>query len=245
MEYYFAEFLSAREEKEPKISLYSSHFQNLALNTIKPYLKYNEESLPILIEEELSKMPNSDRIKLQNCFDLCFKYPAEFVIPRNVRFVGTMNMDHTVKGLSPKMIDRSFVININYPENEDVLLEKLEQIRVNELITVNLEEDLVIKEMDNELCENIKQINPLLSTLDARLNRRSLDQIGYFSKAVSSESALDQVVMGKVLPRINTLKNKKTTAAFRELITGLPISEKTKEFMYEMDNEERIITYWR
>ena len=99
--------------------------------------------------------------------------------------------------------------------------------------------------MDNELRENIKQINPLLSTLDARLNRRSLDQIGYFSKAVSSESALDQVVMGKVLPRINTLKNKKTTAAFRELITGLPISEKTKEFMYEMDNEERIITYWR
>lgn len=245
VEYYFAEFLSAREEKEPIISLYSSHFQNLALNNIKPFLKYNEEGLPLLNEEELSKISNSDRIKMQNCFDLCFKYSAEFVIPRNVRFVGTMNMDHTVKGLSPKMIDRSFVINLEYPENEDKLLEKLEQIKVNELISIDIDEDLIIKEMDNELRESIKQINPILSALAARINRRSLDQIGYYSKAVNSESTLDQVVMGKILPRINTFKNEKTTAAFKELITSLPISGKVKEVMNKMINEGRTISYWR
>jgi energy-coupling factor transporter ATP-binding protein EcfA2 len=245
VEYYFAEFLSAREEKEPIISLYSTHFQKLAMNIIKPYLKYNEENLPLLNEEELSKISNSDRIKVQNCFDLCFKYPAEFVIPRNVRFVGTMNMDHTVKGLSPKMIDRSFVVNIEYPENEEMLLEILEQIKVNELVSIDLDADLMITEMDNELRESIKQINPLLSTLEARLNRRSLDQIGYYSKAINSDSALDQVVLGKILPRINILKNEKTTAAFRELISSLPICERTKEVMNKMINEGRTITYWR
>lgn len=245
VEYYFAEFLSAREEKEPIITLYSSHFQNLALNNIKSFLRYNGEGLPLLNEEELSRISNSDRIKVQNCFDLCFKYPAEFVIPSNVRFVGTMNMDHTVKGLSPKMIDRSFVINIEYPENEEVLLGKLEQLKINELISIDLDEDLIIKEMDNELRERIKQINPILSTLEARLNRRSLDQIGYYSKAIDSESVLDQVVMGKILPRINTFKNEKTTAAFKELITSLPISERTKEVMNKMIDDGRTITYWR
>lgn len=245
VEYYFAEFLSAREEKEPIITLYSSHFQKLALNNIKSFLRYNGEGLPLLNEEELSRISNSDRIKVQNCFDLCFKYPAEFVIPSNVRFVGTMNMDHTVKGLSPKMIDRSFVINIEYPENEKVLLEKLEEIKINELISIDLDQDLIIKEMDNELRERIKQINPILSTLEARLNRRSLDQIGYYSKAINSESVLDQVVMGKILPRINTFKNEKATAAFKELITSLPISERTKEVMNKMIDDGRTITYWR
>ncbi len=245
IEYYFAEFLSAREEKEPKIALYSSHFQKIAMNNITPFLKYNEEGLPSLNEEELNKITSSERIKIQNYFDLCFKYPAEFDIPRNVRFVGTMNMDQTVKGLSPKMIDRSFVINIEYPENEGLLLEVLEQIKVNEMISVNLNEDLIITEMDNELREIIKQINPILRTLEARLNRRSLDQIGYYSKAINSDSALDQVVMGKILPRINILKDEKTLAAFKELVTSLPISKRTKEVMDKMMNEGRTITYWR
>ncbi|KAB7672560.1 AAA family ATPase [Bacillus sp. B1-b2] len=245
VEYYFAEFLSAREEKEPKISLYSSHFQKLAMNNIMPFLKYDEDNRPLLHEEELSKLSTSDRIRVQNCFDLCFKYPAEIVVPPNVRFVGTMNMDHTVKGLSPKMIDRSFVVNIEYPENEEVLLEELEQLKVNELIAVNMEDDLLIKEMDIELRYTIKQINPLLSTLGARLNRRSLDQIGTYAKAVSSESTLDQVVIGKILPRINVLKNDKTTAAFRDLLASLSISEDTKDLMNEMINEGRTITYWR
>jgi hypothetical protein len=85
----------------------------------------------------------------------------------------------------------------------------------------------------------------LLNALGARLNRRSLDQIGIYAKAVSSKSALDQVVIGKILPRINVLKNDKTTAVFRDLIAILPVSKETKELMNEMINEGRTITYWR
>ncbi|WP_461202947.1 McrB family protein [Anoxybacillus sp. TBDG-1] len=129
VEYYFAEFLSAREEETPKITLYAKHFQELAYKMIEPYIIVDEHGYALLNEEKLSQIQDdSERRKLQNCFDLCYRYPAEFEIPSNVRFIGTMNMDHTVKGLSPKIIDRSFVIELRYSENETSLIEELEKM---------------------------------------------------------------------------------------------------------------------
>ena len=40
-------------------------------------------------------------------------YPPDIKIPENIRFVGTINKDETTKSLSPKVIDRAFVIELN------------------------------------------------------------------------------------------------------------------------------------
>ncbi len=45
-------------------------------------------------------------------------WPPEFIIPKNVQFIGTLNMDDTTRRPSPKVLDRSYVIEIN--EAEDI-----------------------------------------------------------------------------------------------------------------------------
>ncbi len=38
--------------------------------------------------------------------------PGEVVIPDNLQIIGTLNMDETTKGVSPKVIDRSYILEI-------------------------------------------------------------------------------------------------------------------------------------
>lgn len=245
VEYYFAEFLSAREEKNPKISLYSKRFQQLAEEIIRSYTTVDERGLIRLDETKCQHIQNdSERLRLQNCFDLCYRYPAEFDIPKNVRFIGTMNMDHTVKGISPKVIDRSFVIELNHPEKEEVLLEELEKIKVLEQISVDVEKDLFVLTKDEAFRKKFEKLNPLLIKLGARLNYRSLDQISYYGRAVNSERAFDQVFRCKVLPRIQVLKNEKTKETMTQLLEQPHISERTKNKIKQMMERDRLITYW-
>ena len=250
VEYYFAEFLSAREEENPKITLYSRQFQKQAYKMIESYITVDDKGQEVLDEQKLGQIKNdSERWRLQNCFDLCHRYPAEFEIPSNVRFVGTMNMDHTVKGLSPKVIDRSFVINLRYPENEKSLIEELEKIKVSELISVDLEKDLTVTVMDEDCRQKAEEINPMLDKLGGRLNRRALDQIGYYGSAVNSHLKFDQIVRGKILPRIQVSRNDETVEALKQLLQKLKnqsnISPLTENKIEEMLKQGRTITYWR
>ncbi|RAK20369.1 dynein-related subfamily AAA family protein [Anoxybacillus vitaminiphilus] len=247
VEYYFAEFLSAREEENPKITLYSKYFQELAYKRIKPYITVDENGLEFLNEEKWEQIQSdSEKWRLQNCFDLCHRYPAEFEIPSNVRFVGTMNMDHTVKGLSPKVIDRSFVINLRHSENEKNLIEELEKIKVSELISVDVEKDLTVTVMDENCRRNAEKLNPWLDKLGARLNRRALDQIGYYGSAVNSHLKFDQIVRGKILPRIQVSRSDETVKTLEQLSQELQNqSDMTQTKIREMLNQGRTITYWR
>ena len=85
VEYYFATFLSLlqRPEEERRISL-----------------------LPRDVETAIAKgSENSENESLR-------RYRS-FILPPNVRFVGTMNMDDTAQFLSPKVIDRSIFLEFD------------------------------------------------------------------------------------------------------------------------------------
>ena len=97
VEYYFASFLSLlpglddgerRGEKSPKrwISLLPASADPSVINGKS--------------EKELNEQKNNARY-------------MRFEFPRNVRFVGTMNMDDTAQFLSPKVIDRSLFIEFD------------------------------------------------------------------------------------------------------------------------------------
>ncbi|QNU28080.1 AAA family ATPase [Geobacillus sp. 46C-IIa] len=249
VEYYFAEFLSAREENPPKITLYSKHFEEMARRMIEPYIVIDENGIESFDEEKWASRPSeSEKWKLQNCFQLCHRYPAELDIPDNVRFIGTMNIDHTVKGLSPKIIDRSFFIELRHPQNEDQLMEELEKIGVNQKIFLDIQNDLTVAEMDEEYRQRVKQLNTLLTPLGARLNHRALKHIGYYGRAIPSGMAFDQIVRGKILPRIHVQRDGNTVRAFEQLVeelNSLSPSARTKEKIEEMRNNGRLITYWR
>jgi hypothetical protein len=76
-----------------------------------------EEELKQLYEQEKNdKLQFKEQLRLRVLQELLVNYPANFRIPENIVLLGTLNSDETTYDLSPKLIDRSFIIN--YPAAE-------------------------------------------------------------------------------------------------------------------------------
>ncbi len=111
---------------------------------------------------------------------------------------------------------------------------------------VDVENDLKVAAMDEECRELAKELNPMLGQLGARLNRRALDQIGYYGHAVNSPLKFDQIVRGKILPRIQVVRSDENTRVLERLSQELSNpSNMTKMKIREMLDQGRTITYWR
>lgn len=91
VEYYFATFLSLLQRDEKK------RFISLLPTDADPSVKEGKT------EDQLAEQAKLMRY-------------ARFTLPRNVRFVGTMNMDDTAQFLSPKVIDRSLFLEFDGKE---------------------------------------------------------------------------------------------------------------------------------
>ncbi len=114
VEYYFAEFLSILQDTR-RVRLYSNALRQDILNELKHsgFVKEDEE-----IFYEDTPLENLTLTSRRYYFELCRlaqmlnNYPAEFAIPANVKFFGTLNQDETTLDISPKVLDRSFVIRL-------------------------------------------------------------------------------------------------------------------------------------
>ena len=86
VEYYFATFLSLlqRPEKERRLTLLP-------------------RDVELALEDKAEQDPEKEALR---------RYRT-FILPPNVRFVGTMNMDDTAQFLSPKVIDRSIFLEFD------------------------------------------------------------------------------------------------------------------------------------
>lgn len=246
VEYYFADILSAREDHERVVMLYAKHFESLAERTIDEFVIRDKQGHTSLDQERLRALSSSERLFIQNCFDLCFTYPSRIRIPPNVRFVGTLNMDQTVKGLSPKVIDRSFVITLDFPEDDEKLIEELEQLALDQVLSLDVEKDLA-SEPDEAMKEWAKGLNPMLEQLNARLNQRALSHIADYAGAAGTAFTKNDITHGKILPRINVVQDDSSSASFKRLNRELSddLSKQTKEKMERMMKEGKMITYWR
>ena len=123
VEHYFAEFLSVLQSDEREIRLYGDELRR----DIYRELKYNamifsEDDTKINFDERRFMNMNLEERKyyLQLCrmANMFFKYPATFKIPKNIKFFGTLNQDATTLDISPKVIDRSFVIRVEKSDEE-------------------------------------------------------------------------------------------------------------------------------
>lgn len=133
IEYYFADFLSVLQEPDydkRKIKLYSKHLRDSILKELQ-FVKIADEDISESIEHnetvsdekwnEVYDLVKSqaDVLKQKYYFELCRSlkmlcdYPYEINIPRNIKFIGTLNQDETTLDISPKVIDRSFVIRFD------------------------------------------------------------------------------------------------------------------------------------
>lgn len=266
IEYYFSEFITKLELKTPKLELYSKNIFDKLHNEITSKIQQTKDEIGEEIDEykilkwrDDNKIDDNEYQKYRSTWQSLKRYPAIFDIPQNVRFVGTLNMDETTKEISPKVLDRSFVIEITEQEEEKI------ENSLN-ILPINLtKKDINLKDEDNKLYKmvkiKLKELNDTyLSNIGVKISRRGLVRIKEYT--IASEKAginkldkiIDDTLACKALPKINFYKdseNSKRYLAFKGFYNYIsnnknkyPITYEKLERMVELSEETNVITFW-
>ncbi len=156
VEYYFADFLSALEERNgtPIISLYSDEEAGHILSEFKSVIRIldlvKDEFEKINFDSFVAFLNNNEvneRIKailglkggesilnlhsyLRRMISGILNIPSTLEFPSNVRIIGAVNIDETTYYLSPKVLDRAHVIRFDSPLNYNYSTIKNEIVEV-------------------------------------------------------------------------------------------------------------------
>ena len=239
VEYYFAEFLSLREQDRPVISLYPKRYFDEASEFCTAYREKTETTY----EEDIRYRDASALIA----------YPSELVIPDNVRFIGTLNMDHTVKPLSPKVIDRSLILELDHTTLDDAIVEEIKsnpkvgqiEVPLSEL-TKTIHETEQVEELADRIIELSKGLDAIS---DARINARGRQQLIHilqFSELTTQ--TIDLLLQAKLLPRIHfSTRNETAMNAFLALQSKAKTDSysKTVQRLEKMKNNGRYINFFK
>jgi hypothetical protein len=145
--------------------------------------------------------------------------PGRLTLPTNLYVTGTVNVDETTHGFSPKVLDRSFVI-----EFEDV---DLEGFRTNTFapgaVAAELPENFPPYELVTRAHyvafpltahNHLKDINAILEEARLQVGYRTASEIALFIRLytpmllgrtpeIAEREAIDAAILQKILPRIN------------------------------------------
>lgn len=197
------DFISKNSIKQKKITLHNS---NLFLKTEPNQKDFKYDSDINLYDE-----------------DDGYYVPSEIQIPLNVFVIGTVNVDETTYMFSPKVLDRSNVIEFNdvdlyhafaYGEKTDVnsVISVAESTVFDMKVTLATSEDT--KRFIENYSENfdvLVQINEVLKEKNRHFGYRVFNEISSFILNYCSLNlgkdevfaALDLQILQKVLPKIN------------------------------------------
>lgn len=228
IEYYFAELLSAREQ-DGRVDLYPHRYRKEAIDIIEEF-------------NTLERPSRDDKERYRNAIEL-MNYPAQLDIPKNVRFVGTINMDHTVKPLSPKVIDRSFIVELSY---QYPTLEKRIELEANAIsgkIEFDLskfsEEQFHLEEIISDTRWLVNLSDKLNIIPDAKINSRSEKQIAKYLQVVPilTDDTLNQLIQSKILPRIHFSSSNEEAMAMCE---NFLVELRSKQLLSSVDRFEQM-----
>lgn len=134
-------------------------------------------------------------------------------VSKKLRFLATINNDHTTEDISPRLIDRSWIIEL--PENDSDIstLERTEYTKVDNSIISwdiieNYFEKVKVTSVDSDVADILNKIYNLCNKNDVPLSRRSKGMIIDYIKVTeniykSAFKSLDYVIAQKILPTIN------------------------------------------
>lgn len=254
VEYYFSSLLSAREKLPEKrfLDLYAYKFYHEAMLDLEELVG---KSFAEITAVDIERLDSIKRKEAREKYELILDYPAHFLIPKNVRFVGTLNMDETVKPLSPKVIDRSFIIELNHPSRLTNVRKKLEEhpmnqkikIDINDFIQPALEEPQVSLEQAAVIDTVLDWTAALQDIPNAVMNSRGIMHMKrYLSSLDTVEGAAEEIVNSKVLPRILFSKNETSLQTlFENFIRNLPEGGSAREKAEKMNTGKRVVQFWR
>lgn len=142
-----------------------------------------------------------------------YTYP----IPDTLRFIATINLDHTTEILSPRLIDRAWIIKL---QASDVLIDELTEIDVlgeYPLITFKCLEKLnnskqwISQTLDLAIVEKFNRVRTCFQEIGINFSPRIIGMIKKYclaSKSIMNAQenvyvALDYAIAQKILPLIN------------------------------------------
>lgn len=233
VEYYFSEFLSILEQKKRFIRLYSKRYFNQAKQ------QQNDK-------KNISKELDFNSMTLMD-------YPYHFYIPSNVRFVGTLNMDHTVKPISPKVIDRSFIIEIGHLsiKRKSELKRKIEANYKKGKIGVSLssfEEKQKTEEQSKDSLDKIISLSEKLESIpNASLNSRGIKKAAQYLmySNIEADYQIDQLIYSKILPRIELSKREEEgIQVLKDFLQSITKYKLSHQKLKEMLKDERLVGFW-
>lgn len=252
IEYYLADILSIREVSDEKLRLYSDLEYEQNISEIRWFIQHTLKSeKPI---DELMSSINVDSMKhfeLTTQYSNMKKYPPQMEIPSNIRIIGTMNIDGTVQSISPKIIDRSFIIPV------------LKQNESNEIENVNIvgrypiHPNNFVNKLSNTsaflLQSELSSIQKELKNFNIQFNNRVEKHLNKYSDAakdfkISLEEQIDDLILLKFLPRIhNTFEDLEINNLINkiELEIGKDSQSLKKiEYMKSQIKDIGLLSYW-
>jgi hypothetical protein len=108
---------SDSNEQQRGLTLYSTSLVEMIWEEVN-------DNLEPVQDKPASQQAPSDKKLVQRKNNLC-QYPPNFTVPNNLVLLGTLNSDETTYELSPKVIDRSYVVsyplaNLDNLDNSDI-----------------------------------------------------------------------------------------------------------------------------
>lgn len=232
VEYYFSEILSAMETKDKTLRLYSPDAYAQRERALTRQIDSLKKLRSVLSGREQFEV-NEKRNTAIQARKALYRYPAEFKLPENIQFVGTLNMDETTRELSPKVLDRSFIIEVgraDSTESEDDA--STPDPQETEKALEHLQDDLIKLEHPDQGQEQDHQ-----RQVRAALSDRGLAR----SKVLLSRGlSLTDIFLGKILPAM------RWSGIDLEEIAGLPALKGYHGRLQKIyDDKHQELDYWR
>jgi energy-coupling factor transporter ATP-binding protein EcfA2 len=208
IEYYLADVLSIRELEDGRLRLYSDFEYEQNTTELKWFVqKIMNNDMPL--EQVLQEMQGDTlaHFDMMTRYKNLQRYQPEISIPANVRIIGTMNVDGAVQAISPKIVDRSFVIPVGKQEKVDGQVSDIGvfDITVADMSLLKQKTEQLSPELLSDITEIQKRLTPLQIEYNARVEKHMLQ---YYKAAmkfeVPTKQQVDDLTVMKILPRIHT-----------------------------------------
>lgn len=260
VEYYFAEFLSKLESNDKELELYSKDVYQKNKEEIKNYMKFIENKYGINSKEDIFNIEDTkifeEYNKLIGQYQNLLKYNYKISIPENIRFIGTINKDETTKNLSPKVVDRSFIMEVEKYDEEikNKMLENEDEYKqtCNKVLNLSYEDFKVNRATEDlGLSNTLKEISNIVEKqFNISLNNRFYKQVEEIISVgiIDKENILDNIILTKIIPKISVYIESgdvEKIKQFEQIIKDKPESKAAFEKMKAVWEDTQVLTFWR
>ena len=213
IENYAADLLScmeySRDTNEVEEKKHKNAQERISLYAEAIYKQLVEEAKDLVSLEEA--VTSTERRRRNSLSDWLPKYPADFLFPSNTVVIGTLNADESTYDLSPKMIDRSYVIT--FPPTNFAEAQSTEEAREWFLSASNLARDIAgaMQSSQVKTWNTVASWNQELQRFGIPLGYRTQKDFMVFEAVakllqLDTNACLGHFLFAKILPRISFFK---------------------------------------